>query len=419
VLSVPRVDPVQFLLHHQAAPQVLWSSRNSEAVIAAVGEIASMKSMPELQNMQKTLESAPDGPRIFGGLAFDMDQAPDPDWAAFGPVRFVMPQFELIAEPDGTHLACQFFHPSPERMESSIREILDAFERLRLDSLPCDLPALPGLLSRRDHPDREDWSRMVQKAIEKFESNGLTKVVLARKTSFELTEALPPALLPGISMPQTPGLFHFSLVFERANAFIGATPERLYHRHGRQIQTEALAGTRPRGDSEQTDAAFADSLKSNEKELMEHREVVRFLQDVLAGLCSESRVLAHEELMRLAHVQHLYSRIQGVLREDVDDLLLLDRLHPTPAVGGSPRDLALRTIRELEPFCRGWYAGPVGWMSRDEAEFAVGIRSGLTHGKSLALFSGSGIVEGSEPEREWQENDAKLRHFLQLLIPRG
>ena len=109
--------------------------------------------------------------------------------------------------------------------------------------------------------------------------------------------------------------------------------------------------------------------------------------------------------------RHLVSRVGAGLRDGVTDADLLGALHPTPAVGGYPKEGALEGIRALEPFDRGWYAGPVGWVGADGAEFAVGIRSGLVRGRTLALYSGAGIVAGSRPEEEWAEVEQKIKDF--------
>ena len=113
------------------------------------------------------------------------------------------------------------------------------------------------------------------------------------------------------------------------------------------------------------------------------------------------------------------STFEGTLRDGVGDAELLTALHPTPAVGGYPTDRAVREIAEREPFDRGWYAGPVGWVGRDGAEFAVAIRSGLVEGSTLSVFAGAGIVAGSVPGNEWEELDYKISHFTQALnLPR-
>lgn len=120
-------------------------------------------------------------------------------------------------------------------------------------------------------------------------------------------------------------------------------------------------------------------------------------------------------LLRLHKVQHLYTPCNGILFDEVSDAEILPMLHPTPAVGGYPREQALTVIEKIEPFQRGWYAAPVGWVGHDTTEFAVAIRSGLVENNQLSLFSGAGIVEGSKPEKEWQEIENKIGSFLQVI----
>jgi menaquinone-specific isochorismate synthase len=119
--------------------------------------------------------------------------------------------------------------------------------------------------------------------------------------------------------------------------------------------------------------------------------------------------------LRLARGRHLRSQFEGHLRDDVSTLDVLRTLHPTPAIGGVPTEAAVQAIRTQEPFARGWYAGPVGWIGPDAAEFAVAIRSGLVRDSSLALYSGAGIVDGSVPEAEWDEIEQKISDFAAVL----
>ena len=112
---------------------------------------------------------------------------------------------------------------------------------------------------------------------------------------------------------------------------------------------------------------------------------------------------------------HLFSRVVGQLKDGVGDGQLIKRLHPTPAVGGYPTENALAEIERLEPFERGWYAGPVGWVSAEAAEFAVAIRSGMLERNSLSLYSGAGIVPGSTPQLEWEEIEHKIGDFLEII----
>ncbi len=135
------------------------------------------------------------------------------------------------------------------------------------------------------------------------------------------------------------------------------------------------------------------------------------IEEALRPLCTELEAEDGVSEMKLASRRHLVSRVRGELREGVTDADVLRALHPTPAVGGYPGEVALEGIRELEPFDRGWWAGPVGWVGADASEFAVGIRSGLVRGRTLALFSGAGIVPGSRAEEEWAEVEQKIGDF--------
>jgi menaquinone-specific isochorismate synthase len=154
-----------------------------------------------------------------------------------------------------------------------------------------------------------------------------------------------------------------------------------------------------------------EDLLHSAKDLSEHSYVSKGVREALEPLCEELEIEDHVSEMKLARGRHLRSKVRGTLREGVTDAGLLDAMHPTPAVGGYPRSEALEEIRVLEPFDRGWYAGPVGWIGADASEFAVGLRSGLVRGQTLALFSGAGIVAGSVPDEEWAEIEQKIGDF--------
>ena len=213
----------------------------------------------------------------------------------------------------------------------------------------------------------------------------------------------------------TDDCFYFLFQPNEETAFLGATPERLYSREGRAIQTEAIAGTRPRGTDDASDLALGNELLKSSKDIAEHEYVVRSLRESLNQLCKTSGEIAGRDLLKLANVQHLLTRFEGELKSDISDGDILSALHPTPAVGGYPRGPAMDLIGELEPFERGWYAAPVGWIGAEAAEFAVGIRSGLLHRNQLHLFSGAGIVKDSHPDREWDEIERKISNFLSVI----
>jgi menaquinone-specific isochorismate synthase len=264
---------------------------------------------------------------------------------------------------------------------------------------------------REDSPDLQGWRENVERALSAFSEGRLGKVVLARRAEFGFFGDLDPTLLLESLKATTPGCFHFYAEPESGTAFLGASPERLFRRDGRSVESEAVAGTRPRGVSSAEDDGLRDDLLHSAKDLSEHTYVSKGIREALAPLCEELEIEDCVSEMKLARGRHLRSKVRGTLKDGVTEAGLLDAMHPTPAVGGHPRIEALEQIHALEPFDRGWYAGPVGWIGQEASEFAVGIRSGLVRGQTLALYSGAGIVAGSVPDEEWAEIEQKIGDF--------
>ena len=199
------------------------------------------------------------------------------------------------------------------------------------------------------------------------------------------------------------------------HSFVGSTPERLYRRRGQELETEALAGTIGRGGNASHDMQLSNWLTQDVKNINENQYVV---DDIQQSLAPHSRMVAIEEelrLVRLRKVQHLKRNIHAQLNAGINGVQLLQALQPTAAVAGLPRQAAMQYIEQNEPFARGWYAGSVGYLSHDGAEFCVAIRSALIVEDQLQLFAGAGIVPGSVAEHEWQELDKKMSTLLSLI----
>jgi menaquinone-specific isochorismate synthase len=167
------------------------------------------------------------------------------------------------------------------------------------------------------------------------------------------------------------------------------------------------------------DEKLGTDLLTSEKDLREHRWVSDVVRSHLEPLCKRVDKPEKERLLKLAHVQHLFTPFHGQLKNGISDGDIVGCLHPTPAVGGHPKDKAYELIRELETFDRGWYAGPIGWINGTGAEFAVAIRSALLNAQQLILYAGSGIVQGSTAEKEWEETEIKLLNFTRLFQGNG
>ncbi|HET7271589.1 MAG TPA: isochorismate synthase [Rubrobacter sp.] len=414
-LAVPagRIDPFMWLREQRMFPKSYWSGREDRAGIAAVGaaDLREADVSDGAGSLTKVLASLPDsggsGARYYGGMRFDPLRKPDGEWKAFGAYRFVLPRFELHETEGETTLVCNLVLP---RDAENASRILREIEELSLPS-GASGTSFPIPLSREDSPDLRGWRENVERALSAFSEERLGKVVLARRVEFGFDGDLDPTLLLESLKAATPDCFHFYAEPEDGAAFLGASPERLFRRDGRSVQSEAVAGTRPRGASSADDDGLRDDLMHSAKDLSEHTYVRIGIQEALAPLCEELDMDQDISDMKLARGRHLRSKVLGTLRDGVTDAGMLDALHPTPAVGGHPRGEAMEEIHALEPFDRGWYAGPIGWIGAEASEFAVGIRSGLVRGRKLALFSGAGIVAGSVPDEEWAEIEQKIGDF--------
>jgi isochorismate synthase len=198
--------------------------------------------------------------------------------------------------------------------------------------------------------------------------------------------------------------------------FLGASPELLVARHGGLATSQPMAGTVASGGTADAEARRLAWLRSSDKAAAEHGVVVDAVAETLTKVADQVDVTP-AEVVRLPTVAHLATRVTARLTEPLPSALeLAGLLHPTPAVGGVPRDLALAVLAELEPFARGPYAGPVGWVdAAGEGEWAIAIRCATLTGAGARLVAGAGIVAGSDPEAEWAETEWKLAAVLGAL----
>jgi len=209
----------------------------------------------------------------------------------------------------------------------------------------------------------------------------------------------------------------FSLANGSGQSFIGASPERLLRVEDSVMTTEALAGSANRGTTASEDASFGGKLLQSEKDLREHRIVLDSIVRRLSPLGLDLRHSERPLLKRLSNVQHLHTPIEADLPKGVKLLDMLSRLHPTPAVGGTPREVVVPMIAELEAFPRGLYCGAVGWIdSRGGGEFTVALRSALIDGSKARMYAGAGIVAGSRPEKELAETELKFKAMQDALL---
>ena len=261
----------------------------------------------------------------------------------------------------------------------------------------------------KEHPGREEWTGAVRRALADIAEGTLRKVVLAREVVLEAGRPIDRRDVLDRLRRSHPSCFTYA-----AGGFVGASPELLLRREGRDVLSCPMAGTAPRGADPDEDEQLAADLWESVKDAEEHRLLVDAVLEALAPACAAPPVDSGVELVRLPTVAHLTSRVSGRLRTPAPSALaLVGLLHPTPAVGGLPRRAALEAIAGLEDFDRGLYAGPVGWVDcSGDGEWAIALRGAELDGVRARLRAGAGIVAGSDPEAEWAETQAKLRPML-------
>jgi menaquinone-specific isochorismate synthase len=252
-----------------------------------------------------------------------------------------------------------------------------------------------------------EWCDMVQRALDVIDRGGLEKVVLARRVDVTADQPFDVRDVVTHLRVDQPGCFVYA-----AEGLVGATPELLLRRRGDRVESRPMAGT-----AIGTDDDARARLDDSDKDAREHRPVPLAIADALAPWCSTLEVPDAPQVVRLASVSHLVTPVVGRLTPSAPDAWsLAAALHPTPAVGGSPRGLALRTIAALEPEDRGRYAGPVGWVdARGDGDWGVALRGAVIDETHATLHAGAGIVTGSEPDAEWRETEAKLEPMLRAL----
>lgn len=261
-----------------------------------------------------------------------------------------------------------------------------------------------------------DYRAAVGRGLARIAAGEFQKIVLARAIDLTANRALHPLTVLNGLRERFPDCYAFSVATGAGPSFIGASPERLVRVSQGVMETEALAGSARRGAGASEDAALGAALARSEKDLREHRHVIGSIVRRVEPLGVRLEFAGVPVLRKLANVQHLHTPMRGVLPEGVRLLDLLAVLHPTPAVGGTPREAAVAAIREIEGFPRGLYAGAIGWLNaRGGGEFFVGLRSALVEGERARVYAGAGIVAGSEPERELAETELKFQALLAAL----
>ncbi|MFG2463436.1 isochorismate synthase MenF [Streptomyces sp. NPDC048523] len=311
-------------------------------------------------------------------------------------------------------------HPGddPEQTAKTLIHLAEECLPERFAPRPESSSTLAGRLSSqvRDLPSAEQWRGLVTQAVDHIRAGTFEKVVLAREVRVSADRPFDlPAALDRLSRTYSDATLF--AVEHDGHTFFGATPEYLVRLSSGTVRALGLAGTAPRGSTPALDAELEQQLAGSTKIRHEHDIVVRMLVDALRPMSGQVNTGTGPSVLKLANVQHLATFVEGHdVRRGLGILHFVERLHPTPALGGHPRKESLSWLKHNEGLERGWYAGTVGWSDAlGQGEFAVAIRCALVRENTASLYAGCGIVADSNPQDEYEETVAKLRPMRQAL----
>mgnify|MGYP003671824156 CR=1 FL=1 len=408
-ITFEAINLVQLLPFIDHSQKILFCDREGSKQYLGIKFLRSFTSSFSISQAKQLIK---ENPKLIalGGQRFHQNTKPAPEWVEIGNQFYTISQFTFSTNFKETTLHINIDNEYFENATLASKLILDLDSLL---SFKGHSQKSSQLTLEEEIPNKTQWFDQVNKAKAAFDNGSLEKVVLSRKSIFKSPSALKPDDLFESMKLKVGENFIFHMQWRRDRSFTSMTPERLFKLEDSQIFSDAIAGTRPRGKDRDTDESLANELKSSTKELNEHRFVSKSVLATLKSLgCLNAKIDGDpEQVLKLKHVQHLYTKLSGHIPglKNISDLI--EAFHPTPAVGGTPKQAALDWLVENESYDRGLYASPVGVITANGADFCVAIRSALVFENKLHVFAGAGIVAESDANQEWDETTSKMKNF--------
>jgi salicylate biosynthesis isochorismate synthase/menaquinone-specific isochorismate synthase len=360
-------------------------------------------------------EPAPFGPVWVGGFAFADDGGMAPEWSSLVPAQLVLPEVALARRGGEARMAVTASVRPRDDPDEVLARVDERLAELRPAAMPLLDPDPVESARVASAAPPQHFESAVARAVERIDAGDLSKVVLAREVRVHAPRRIDPAPVYDGLRAGFPACFCY-LVGTPELTFLGASPELLARREGQRVQTVALAGTRRRSADPSVDSHLGEQLMQSPKDREEQAIVTRRIMRTLEPVSVWVTAADEPVLVKVLNVQHLGTPIRAQLAEPLPAVEVAGLLHPTPAVGGEPREKALPLIPALEGLDRGWYAGPIGWTDLfEDGEFCVALRCALVRGNVAHLYAGEGIVADSDPAQELEANEAKLQALLPLL----
>ena len=422
-IEVEGVTPLQFFMAGEAykGTRYFWRDHDTTNTIAGVGHALRLTASTtarftdiEQQWQQATQHhtATAQPPLLFGGVTFDPSNDKVSEWGDFPQALFVVAKFQLVQKSGKTYASAHCVGDvTAEHMQALRKELQALIKTAKTMHVTAEKPKMLTY----SEPQKEAYLQSIANVTARIQQGEADKVVIARTLALEFEQELQPVQLLKDLLTEQPTSYVFG--FEAEDLFFtGATPERLVMVKSHHAYSSCVAGSIKRGSTSEEDVRLGESLLQDEKNGGEHQYVVDMIAENFAKSCETYTVPEGPSLLKSRDIQHLYTPIEGALKEGTTILQLAKDLHPTPALGGVPREKALEIIREYEPMNREMYASPIGWLDiAGDGEFAVALRCAMTKGNKAYLYAGGGIVADSEPQAEYEETLVKFRPMLRAL----
>ena len=355
------------------------------------------------------------GPNVFTAFSFSDKKI---DKSSFPSSTIFLPEWHIFNQSEDSGIVLNFRYNARISINSLVNKVIKKYNFFR--TFDYNLKSNIKSKGKSNYKSKviktSDFKSSVLSAINDIKKNDYKKIVLSKKVTLEKSINLDLFLVLYKLREQFSSCYTFLFSEGSSKSFIGASPEKLININDGILFTEAIAGSSPRGNNVSEDAQYGLELLNSNKDLLEHNLVAKYINQRLFNLNLKPKYLKKPRLIHLPNVMHLFTDIKCSNLGDLHILDIVSELHPTPAVGGQPREKALHRIHQLEKFDRGLYCGLLGWFNKDnEGEMLVGIRSAQINKKTIEVFAGAGIVLGSEVKKEENEIALKQKPILDVL----
>jgi len=372
------------------------------------------KSVRDLKNrvISNWKDEGTEYPLVCGGMKFTAEHS-GTEWQDFNDSDWFVPEFLLVKKSNSHNLFYNFVNQN-----SSMKKQVDKFS-LKLEGLlniqykivakASKIISTKGLSPK----DKKKWKALVTETLDKFSDYEISKIVLSRRVDLTLSSELDLDTVRRYFEVNYPSCTIF-FYHNNNSTFFGASPERLIKFQNKKVTIDILAGSVSRGKNEEEERKFEMEMISSSKLQHEHDLVVHQMKKAISKYVS--KIYTHKiPFKKLFNIQHLHTILQSELLDDTNIFEIIEAIYPTGAICGEPKDKALSLLKKIEGYKRGLYSGIIGYFNLDdEGEFVIGIRSALLHENKLFVCAGCGIVEGSDPEIEFEETELKLKAILSL-----